>query len=1386
MAAMKARQEHTCGQNAARTWGGDALLPRADVSRHSIAATILLALALIGFVSPPAALRAQATAPQPKSNQAAAVRATQLYAGMPLLFEANAGQNDARVRYAARADGFQVFLTDHDATLVRTNAAEGFALRMSWQDANANTSLAAEEQSRAKSNYFIGNDAAKWRTGIANYERVTYHSLYPGVDLVYYGNHERLEYDLRIAPGADASAIRLKMDGATQLRVDKDSGDLIAANGASEFRFLKPLIYQPDGANKLPVEGSYQLTANHSVIFSLGSYDHAKPLVIDPVVQPKIDSPFIAYSTVFGNPGAQFLGLAVDNQGYVYLSGTVNHIGLPTTAGVFQPTCAAMNATQCNNYFVAKFDTTKSGNASLVFSTFIGTNDTNDLWTALDESYSTSFYKANDLAVDSAGNTYFAGYAGASGYPTTSNAYSQSCTLDGGNCSAAAVLTKLSADGTQLLYSTYIPNKPGYDQVLPFYTGTLAVDANQIAYVAGNAYHGMPVTDNSSGAPQWDSPYVAAFDTTKSGAASRLWAEYLLMGTISTVAADTNGNLYVAGAQYGNLSNFPGSAQTPPINGFKTTTTNNYNAYLMKLDKTGKPVFSTYIGDGYVNQEFPWALATDPGGIVYVGGANDSQLDQVNGFPAYASYNRGGSYIAKIDTTQTGSASLLYSTYLFGNNASDQSLESLASNGTGIVAFSGTFEENASSPFAGLNPITQTPSVANGQPHNTYPAFVGLLDTNQTGNAALLMFSLLDGVQTPWTVSFDPSNADNLIVGGTAFTSTGLYPFQGTSASYETSVSGTSTPIFFYKIALAQPSYITITPSSLTFADQTVNSESKTQSVTVTNTGSAAVSINSITPSDGFTETDDCPASLAAGAHCTINVAFSPATVKSYNGTLTIADTDSGSPQTVALTGIGLPEVPDPVLDPTSYTFSDQPENSKSDPQPITLTNSGAAVLTNIVVSITGTNQAEFKQTNDCSAILQPGDHCTIKVVFQPDGIASYSASISVADNASGSPQTAAVSGNGVAPPVYIPLSISESIHISDAEALTPSVALSIKETIHTSDVPALTIISVPLIINEAIRVSDSESAQIPLSIPLTIAETIHVSDAASLPLSTVLSIVESIHITDNSVAAAPEPTRTVLSVSSQSLVPGQSVTMTATVGSAGSGTPTGTVSFYDGSMLLGKGDLKNNKAIYSTVFPASSQHLLTAVYGGDNDDQGSSSTPVAVTVLPLDFTLAPIGADRLNVIPGGTGVFELSVTPLYGCTATATTFSVSGLPAGATATFNPPAIPAGCGAQTVTLSIHTASSTAVQKKQEAPGRRYAPVALALLILQLAGLRRIRRMGHRMTLALLLVVGLSIGAICGCGLNSGFFAQSPVTYTITVTASGDGVQHAIPLTLEVQ
>jgi hypothetical protein len=114
--------------------------------------------------------------------------------------------------------------------------------------ANEGAQAAALEELPGKSNYFIGNDPKKWRTGVPTYAKVKYQSVYPGVDLVYYGNQRQLEYDFVVAPGADAKAIRLKFDGAEKLSVDGATGDLVLKAGGGEVRFRKPTVYQPVAA----------------------------------------------------------------------------------------------------------------------------------------------------------------------------------------------------------------------------------------------------------------------------------------------------------------------------------------------------------------------------------------------------------------------------------------------------------------------------------------------------------------------------------------------------------------------------------------------------------------------------------------------------------------------------------------------------------------------------------------------------------------------------------------------------------------------------------------------------------------------------------------------------------------------------------------------------------------------------------------------------------------------------------------------------------------------------------------------------------------------------------------------------------------------------------
>lgn len=262
------------------------------------------------------------------------------------------------------------------------------------------------------------------------------------------------------------------------------------------------------------------------------------------------------------------------------------------------------------------------------------------------------------------------------------------------------------------------------------------------------------------------------------------------------------------------------------------------------------------------------------------------------------------------------------------------------------------------------------------------------------------------------------------------------------------------------------------------------------------------------------------------------------------------------------------------------------------------------------------------------------------------------------------------------------------------------------------------------------------------------------------------------------------------MSLNSASIAPNQPVTLTAQALSTTTGTPTGTVNFYDGTTLLDTAPLNAGVVSYSTSSLApGAVHALTAIYGGDINFLASNSA-TSVTVGALDFTVALTGQSTLSIVPGSAGVYTLQITPMYGCIGSPLTLSASGLPAGATITFNPATIAAGCETQTITATIHTASATARTQPQSTPGRRIPPLALALLLLPLLGAKRMRRAGKRMSrlFPLLLLLGglATCAAITGCSSTSGFFSQAPQSYNVTITATGGGVTHSIDVTLQLQ
>jgi hypothetical protein len=224
--------------------------------------------------------------------------AREVFGKLPLSFEVNRGQVDAQVKYLARGPGHGIFLTSNELVLAvqrpvqrpeeRRTGAVSESVRMALLGANPTPRVAAAEELEGRSHYRVGTDSSKWISNVPHYAKVEYEAVYPGIDLIYYGRDERLEYDFVIAPGADPRAIRLQFTGARELRLDP-GGDLVLSLHGGDIRQHKPIAYQDIDGERRTVESRYVLRGN-AVAFELGPYDERELLVIDPI---------LAYSTIW-------------------------------------------------------------------------------------------------------------------------------------------------------------------------------------------------------------------------------------------------------------------------------------------------------------------------------------------------------------------------------------------------------------------------------------------------------------------------------------------------------------------------------------------------------------------------------------------------------------------------------------------------------------------------------------------------------------------------------------------------------------------------------------------------------------------------------------------------------------------------------------------------------------------------------------------------------------------------------------------------------------------------------------------------------------------------------------------------------------------------------
>jgi len=604
-------------------------------------------------------------------DQPTRARVSQAYGKLPLSFEANRGQTDKRVNFLSRGSGYTLFLTPTEAVLRLARPEPkaksewpapkgagkqlqrtGTVLRMQLVGANSQPQGKGMGELPGKVNYLIGNDPMQWHTDVPTYARVEYQDVYPGVDLLYYGNPRELEYDFIVAPGAKPRAIELAFQGADQLRI-AEAGNLVTLVDGVEMIQPAPVSYQEIDGVRHAITSRYVLRDDHRVGFEVGAYDAGRTLVIDPM---------LVYSTFLGGSSndAAF-AIAVDSQGFAYVTGGTMSSGFPTQSfspmdRAFDPTFDGGTQTSPSiggtDVFVSKLNPQGS---ALVFSTFLGGSEeeqgldialdgdlsvyvTGYTWSANfpkfptnppDRAFDTSHHQLADgfvtklnargsalvystflggmsmdvataIAVNSQGIAYVAGYTSSTDFPTFPTASIPNAFNTIHNGLSDGFVTKLNAKGSALVYSTFLGGS-GDDWI-----NDIAVQGD-LAYVTGST--------NSTTFPTFPTNTAdRAFNTTLNGRSDGFVTKLNAMGSAlvystflggtdndqgNSIAVDSQGLVYVAGSTWS--ANFPVFPTNPPNVAFDPSHNGSSDGFVTKLNARGSAlVYSTFLGgSGY-------------------------------------------------------------------------------------------------------------------------------------------------------------------------------------------------------------------------------------------------------------------------------------------------------------------------------------------------------------------------------------------------------------------------------------------------------------------------------------------------------------------------------------------------------------------------------------------------------------------------------------------------------------------------------------------------------------------------------------------------------------------------------------------------------------------
>ena len=589
-----------------------------------------LALTALSLLAPGPGRQARPERPaSPRRTVAAAGGSSLLarFAQLPLSFEANEGQVDGSVKFLSRGSGYSLFLTATEAVLSLAVERRSAVLGMQLVGANPEPRMEGLEELPGKVNYLIGNDPEKWRTNVPTYGKVRSCDVYPGVDLVYYGNRGELEYDLVVSAGVDPGVITLGFEGAESLVID-GGGDLVLQAGGREIRQHRPVIYQEADGARRRVPGGYVVRGERQVGFRVGAYDADRPLVIDPV---------LSYATYLGNSEwDDSTDIAVDAGGNAYVTGDTHSIDFPgTSESPLQPDHGGGGG----DAYVTKVN---ASGTELVYSTYLG---------------GSGHDRGIRIAVDAGGNAYVTGDTQSDDFPGTAESSIQS---DFGG-ELDAFVTKVNASGTELVYSTYLGGS-GTEEGLG-----IAVDAGGNACVTGDTRSDdFPGTATSSIQSDFGGELDAFVTKVNAGGTELVYSTYLGGSGYDRgirIAVDAGGNAYVTGGT--ESDDFPTES---PI---QDALVGGEDAFVTKVNASGTAlVYSTYLGGS--GRDAGAGIAVDAGGNAYVtGGTYSDDFPGTAGSPIQSDYGGAGymggdAFVTKVNASGTA---LSYSTYLGGSGS---------------------------------------------------------------------------------------------------------------------------------------------------------------------------------------------------------------------------------------------------------------------------------------------------------------------------------------------------------------------------------------------------------------------------------------------------------------------------------------------------------------------------------------------------------------------------------------------------------------------------------------------------------------------------------------------------------------------------------------------